>query len=565
LQSIMTAVPRTRDDDSAVAYDAVVVRYPYEEDPAVGPVSFAIQRGERVLLLGPSGSGKSTLLLASTGLLPNSVPGEISGAIRLAGEPVAARDPAGWAGHVAHFFQDADQTLCGMRVEDEIAFALENRALPEREIDARVARVMRQVGLPDAWRRRRVDALSGGEKQLVALAATLVQEAALFVADEPTAHLAPEAAARLHRLLVKADPERSVLIVDHRLDGLILSVDRVVVLDHGSGVLADGLPRTVFRAHHDALMAHGIWSPLASQLDAALTKAGIASDVAPLTLDELFFRLDAVPGSNEQTVRARGVVSAFVEERRPRDAPEASGAVLVRLEHADCAPFLGPVALRDVCVELRAGEVLGIVGRNGAGKSTLAACLAGILRLRAGRRSGPPGGVAFQRPEMQFTEGSVLDEVIAALRPKRGKKEVAEVAREILARWGLVDLSRRHPYQLSQGQKRRLALATLTATDLWPFLVLDEPFAGLDARGAAQVAADIERLRDDGRAVAILTHDMDLAFRLCPRLVVVGEGGVMAEGPTRALLRDEALLTRAGLGPPSIMPALRWLERTPRC
>ena len=549
-----------RDGGAAAAFDGVVVRYPYEETPAVGPASFAIRRGERVLLLGPSGSGKSTLLLALTGLLPESIPGEVSGEIRLAGEPVAARSPAGWATHVAHFFQDADQTLCGMRVEDEIAFALENRALPEPEIDARVTQVMRQVGLPDAWRGRRTTALSGGEKQLVALAATLVQEATLFVADEPTAHLAPEAVLRLHRLLAAADPTRAVLIVDHRVDDVILSMDRVVILAGDGRVLAEGPPRTVFREQQEALKARGIWMPLASELDVALLKAGIALEVAPLTVDEALSGLDAIAVPRDGV---RAAVASFVEERLPPVAPESPGPVLARLEHADCAPFLGPAVLRDVCVEIRANEVVGIVGRNGAGKSTLAACLAGLLRPRAGRRTGPPGGVAFQNPETQFTEGSVLDEVLAVLRPERGSEEAIPDARAVLARWGLGDLSRRHPYQLSQGQKRRLALATLTATDRWPFLVLDEPLAGLDARGAAQVVADVERLREGGRAVAIVTHDMDLVLRLCPRLVVVGDGGIIADGPTRTLLQDESLLARAGLRPPSIMPALRWLE--PRC
>jgi energy-coupling factor transporter ATP-binding protein EcfA2 len=553
---------RVCDGGAAATFDAVVVRYPYEKAPAVGPVSFEIRRGERVLLLGPSGSGKSTLLLALTGLLPESIPGEVRGQVRLGGEPVTARHPAGWADTVAHFFQDADQTLCGMRIEDEIAFALENRALPEPEIDARVTQIMRRVGLPDAWRGRRTAALSGGEKQLVALAATLVQEAALFVADEPTAHLAPEAAHRLHRVLAAADPARAVLIVDHRVDDAILSVDRVVILDSDGRVLAEGPPRTVFREQHEALRAHGNWMPLASELDAALLKSGIALEVAPLTVEEALSGLDAEAITQDG---ARAVVAAFVEERLPPAAREIPGPVLARLEHADCAPFLGPVVLRDVCVEIRANEVVGIVGRNGAGKSTLAACLAGLLRLRAGRRSGPPGGVAFQNPETQFTEGSVLDEVLAALRSERGRKEAIASAQAVLARWGLGDLSHRHPYQLSQGQKRRLALATLTATDRWPFLVLDEPLAGLDARGAAQVAADIERLREGGRAVAIVTHDMDLILRLCPRLVVVGDGGIIADGPTRALLWDEALLARAGLRPPSIMPALRWLERSPRC
>jgi energy-coupling factor transport system ATP-binding protein len=557
----MHDVRRARNEQTTAAFDAVVVRYPYQEAPAVGPVNLTIRRGERVLLLGPSGCGKSTLLLASTGLLPRSIPGEVSGTIRLAGEPVAAREPAAWAGHVAHFFQDADQTLCGMRVEEEIAFALESRALPEAAIDARVTRAMRLVGLPDAWRGRRTVTLSGGEKQLVAFAATLVQDPALFLVDEPTAHLAPEAASQLHRLLVETDPERAVLIVDHRLDGLITSVDRVVVLDHGGRVLANGPPRTVFREQHDALMQRGIWSPVASQLDAALIKAGIVSDGAPLTMAEALSHLDAVEDSQDLVARARPVVAAFIEERFPPAVPAALGPVLARLEHADCAPLLGPVVLRDVCVEMRAGEAVGILGRNGAGKSTLAACLAGILRLKAGRRSGPLGGMAFQNPETQFTEGSVLDEVAAALSSTLDKKAAVTAAHGILARWNLVGLSRHHPYQLSQGQKRRLALAALTTTDRWPFLVLDEPLAGLDARGAAQVEADIKRLREDGRAVAIVTHDMDFALRLCPRLVILGAGGIIADGPTQELLRDDELLARAGLQPPSIMPALRWLER----
>ncbi|WP_309082750.1 ATP-binding cassette domain-containing protein [Chelativorans sp.] len=560
----MLDAPRTREKEATAAFDQVAVSYPYEKDPAVGPVSLAVRAGERVLLLGPSGCGKSTLLLALTGLIPKTIPGEVAGTIRLSGEPVDSRDPAGWADHVAHFFQDADQTLCGMRVEDEIAFALENRALPEAEIATRVTAAMRLVGLPEDWRTRRTMTLSGGEKQLVALAATLVQEAPLFVADEPTAHLAPEAASRLHRLLVDTDPERAVLIVDHRLDGLITSVDRVIMLGGDGRILAEGPPRAVFRQMQAELAERGIWMPLASGLDAELAKAGIAPEMAPLTLDEIFSALDARKVGPEQLPKARAVVSAFVDRRLPAQ-PVSSREALARLEDADCAPFMGPVVLHGVTMEIRAGEVLGILGRNGAGKSTLAACLAGVSRPKRGRRTGPLGGIAFQKPESQFTEGSVLDELMAALPRLAGKEEKEAQAQAILARWGLAELSRRHPYELSQGQKRRLALAALTATDRWPFLVLDEPLAGLDARGAAQVEADIERLRQAGRAVALVTHDMDFALKLCGRSVLVAEGGILVEGPTRELLADGDLLARAGLQPPSIMPALRWLERTAPC
>jgi energy-coupling factor transport system ATP-binding protein len=553
---------RTHDAAAAIAFDAVAVRYPYQDRPAVGPVALSVRRGERVLLLGPSGSGKSTLLLAATGLIPNSIPGEVTGAIHLAGKPVEARAPADWSERVAFAFQDADQTLCGMCVEDEIAFALESRALPEAEIAARVTEAMQRIGIPEPWRNHRIATLSGGEKQLVAVAATLAQQAPLLLVDEPTTHLAPKAANRLHHLLMEPDPARAVLLVDHRLDGLIAAIDRVVVLSEEGHVLADGPPRAVFREQHGQLSARGIWSPLACHLDAALIAAGIAPDVAPLTLDEIFPGLDPVTAPPERIARARPIVAAFVAARLSEAAAPPAGPFVARIESADCAPFLGPVVLRDVSLEIRAGEVLGILGPNGAGKSTLGACLAGVLPLKKGRRTGPMGGIAFQKPEIQFTEASVLEEVTAVLPHSRDKARTTALARDILARWGLSDVSRSHPYQLSQGQKRRLALATLTATDRWPFLVLDEPLAGLDARGAAEVERDIDRLRRAGRAVVLITHDMDFALKTCLRAIVVGEGGILADRPTPVLLRDEALLGRVGLQPPAILPAVWWLERT---
>jgi len=561
----MQNAPRTRDAAAAIAFETVAVGYPYRAKPVVGPLDLAVRCGERVLLLGPSGCGKSTLLLAATGLIPSSVPGVVTGAIRLAGEPVETRSPADWSARVSHAFQDADQTLCGMRVLDEIAFALEARALPEAEIEARIATAMRKIGIPDAWASRRTTTLSGGEKQLVALAATMAQDAKLLLVDEPTAHLAPKAAERLHHRLMEHDPACAVLLVDHRLDGLIGAIDRVVVLDAVGCILAEGPPRTVFRQHQAALSARGIWSPLASRLDAALMAAGAAPDVAPLTMDEVLSALDPVNTPPERIRRAAPVVEAFVAERTYCTSAPTANPILARIDSADCAPFLGPVILRGISLEIRAGEVLCMLGANGAGKSTLGATLAGILPLKSGRRSGPMGGIAFQKPETQFTEASALEEVIAALPATRQRAEVPELACKVLARWGLSHIARAHPYQLSQGEKRRLALATLTATDRWPFLVLDEPLAGLDAGGTAEVEADIERLRRAGRAVVLITHDMDFALKHCPRAIVVGQGGILATGLTRMLLQDEALLARADLLPPAILPALRWLERIATC
>jgi energy-coupling factor transporter ATP-binding protein EcfA2 len=550
----------------AAAWQGVAVRYPFARRRAVGPVDLAIRPGERVLLLGASGSGKSTLLLTLTGLIPSSIPARVEGRISLFGADVASRKPWGWAADVAQYFQDADRTLCGMRVEDELAFSLENRALPPACIEEAVTAVMRQVGLPEGWRRRPSAALSGGERQLVALAATLIQDAPLFIADEPTAHLAPEAASRLHARLTSIDPGQSVLIVDHRLDGLVHSIDRMVVLGPEGTVIADGPPRALFREKRDLLTSLGIWCPASSALDVALAEVGLASPVPPLSVAEALAHLDPAVAPHEDLARARPVVDAFVAvssappARRAREAP-----VVARLAGANCAPFLGPVVLRHIDLTIREGEILGILGANGAGKSTLGLCLADLLVPKAGERTGAPGGFAFQRPENQFVARSVRDEILAALPKKMAAAARAEQVAKALAAWGLSGLENRHPFELSEGQQRRLALATLSASDRWPLLVLDEPMAGLDAHGASTLIREILWLSENGRAIAVITHDMDLALRLCPRCIVLGEGRLLADGPTDKLMDDPGLLKRAGLAEPASAKARQWLRRVALC
>lgn len=550
----MTSAP-SAPDASAAHWRGLTVRYPWRDRDAVGPVTLDIRSGERVLLLGPSGSGKSTLLNALTGIVPEIMPAGIAGEAGLMGEAALSRSPSGWSAVVARLFQDVDQTLCGMRVGDEIAFALENRALPEAEIRARVTAAMAEVGLPRDMTDRRTATLSGGEKQLVALAAALAQDTPVFIADEPTAHLAPAAASRFRMLLETNAGRRSFVVIDHRVDDLAGCFDRVVALGADGAILAAGPPRSIFRERHDDLATLGVALPAASALDARLRKVGRAPETAPLSVTEALSSLDRAEPVSAAAVRA------FAAGRVA--SPRKPGEVVARLENASCAPLFGPVILRGVDIAIRAGEAVAVLGPNGAGKSTLTACLAGLLRLKAGRRDGAAGGIAFQNPENQFVGGSVLDEIVRSLKGRQDRSEPA--ARQILAAWGLADLAAAHPFELSQGQKRRLALATLSATRDWPLLVLDEPTAGLDAAGIAMVAAAIRGFTAEGRAVAVVTHDLDFALATCPRAVLVAEGGILADGPAPRLFADTALLSRAGLAPPAIMPALRWLQDGAPC
>ncbi|HEU0220961.1 MAG TPA: ATP-binding cassette domain-containing protein [Paracoccaceae bacterium] len=536
----------------AAEWRGVAVRYPFEAREAVGPVSLALGRGERVLLLGPSGCGKSSLLLALTGLIPEAIPAEVSGGRVIGGIDAGTRPPAGWAERVGFLFQNPERNLCGMRVAEEVAFALEQRGMAEAEIGRRVARALAASGLPEDFAARKVAALSGGEKQRVELAALMAQEAGILLLDEPTAHLDGAAAASVRRLIAGLGPERAALIVDHRLDGMVGLMDRVVVLGAGGRVACEGPPRPLFREEGARLEALGIWRPAVSEIDAELVAAGIGLAPAPLTMAELLEGCEGLGGA--ERARAAEIVGDWAASRRRHYG--AAGPVLVRLERADCAAPDGRIVLRGLTLELRAGEVLALIGPNGAGKTTLGLALAGYLPPVAGRREGPAGAVALQNPDLQFVAGTVAEEVGG--RP--GGCSGPEVG-GILARAGLQGLEGRHPLALSEGQKRRLALAAIEAARPWPFIVLDEPTAALDAAGAAALTEHIAAMAATGRAVVLITHDMELAWRLADRVAIVARGGIARIGAAEAVLGDEGFLEAEGLAPPLAVTAGAWAAR----
>lgn len=287
-------------------------------------VDLRVERGERVLLLGPSGAGKSTLLAALAGLLPEDS-GEQEGTVEVDGvDPRADRERVGIV------FQDPETQLVMARCGDDVAFGLENRGVPADEIWPRVDEALRRVGFP-YHRDRPTAALSGGEQQRLALAGTLALRPGLLLLDEPTANLDPAGAALVRRAVADAmDGDTTLILVEHRVAEALPLVDRVVVLEPGGGVRADGPPEAVFAAHGDALAADGVW----------------------------------VPG---RTVA-------------PRHAGAAPGDLLISADRVALPPRLAPIDLA-----VRAGEALAVLGPNGAGKSTLALLLGGLLRPATGR------------------------------------------------------------------------------------------------------------------------------------------------------------------------------------
>ncbi|MCR2793421.1 ATP-binding cassette domain-containing protein [Microbacterium sp. zg.Y625] len=515
-------------------------RYATREAWAVRDVSLRVEPGERVLLLGASGSGKSTLLQGIAGVLGGADEGDQEGALFVGGQPAAAT--RGTAGLV---LQDPDSQTILARVGDDVAFGCENLGVPREEIWQRVHAALDAVGL-DVPLDRSTSALSGGQKQRLALAGVIAMRPGAVLLDEPTANLDPAGVVDVRDAVGRAlDATGATLIViEHRVDVWLPLVDRVVVLAPGGGVLADGSPRAVLGSGVAIPGGVGPRGP-------ARSLAGHGATAPPPA---------AAPATELDLPRQLAAAGVWVPGFAPRVPPppavapgeallSARGLVVARTPGV---PVAGPLDL-----EVRAGEVLGVVGPNGAGKSTLGLTLAGLVRPEAGRvgasdalaagaaarrrradaGTDPAGwssrslltriGTVFQDPEHQLLARTVREEL--AVGPRALGLPEAEVAArvdELLERLRLARLADANPYTLSGGEKRRLTVAATLATRP-RVMVLDEPTFGQDATTWAELVAIIAGLRDgiDERgplAIAAISHDEAVLAALHARRLEVG-------------------------------------------
>jgi len=449
-------------------------RYAGRKLPAVSDVSFTIEPGERVLLLGASGAGKSTLLAGLAGVLGDADEGVRTGSLLIDGAaPESAR------GRTGLVLQDPDAGIVLSKVGDDIAFGCENLGVPASEIPGRVAEALEATGL-DVPPNRPTKALSGGQKQRLVLAGALAMRPGLLLLDEPTANLDPAGVRE-----VRASVERAVdatgatlVVVEHRTPVWADLMTRVIVLAADGGLLADGSPSRVFSEHGATLADAGVWVP----------DAGI-------DLPEL----DAATG--EAVLSASGLAIA----REPRTIVQAGLDVVVPR-----------------------GSATVVSGPNGAGKSTLALTLAGLIPERSGEvvaaadlagRSGRRPfrwssrelltriGTVFQEPEHQFLTQTLRDEL--AVGPKAlgwDRARTDAVVDGLLERLGLAPLALANPFTLSGGQKRRLSVATVLAASP-EVIVLDEPTFGQDRRGWISLVALLQEEIARGRSIVAVTHD----------------------------------------------------------
>ncbi len=539
-----------------IEIDALTVKYARRKLPALRGLSLRVEQGETLLLLGPSGSGKSTLALTLNGLLPQSVGELLAGEVRVNGLDTQQHNVAELAQQVAILFQDPEAQFATLKVEDEIVFGLENLRQPADQMDAKVERALHEVGM-EAHRQRPVMALSGGEKQRVALASLLAMQPSVLVFDEPTANLDSVGTQQVFALLaeLKSRGRHTLVLIEHKLDELMHLVDRVVVLNPEGGILADGEPRQIFDERGEELRKLGVWMPQVCLLAHALRKRGVELASFPITLGEAVKALRPWIATLPKIAR----VSSRHAERKVSKEPV--------FEVRDLSFAYGNMpALKNVSLRVNQGDFLAIVGANGAGKTTLAKHLIGILKpaqgniyLRGEEFSRIPAkqlarqvGFVFQNPEHQFVTETVADEIAYGLRVMGETEELVQAkTQELLDSFSLVRYAKANPFTLSYGEKRRLSVASMLAMGQ-DVLILDEPTFGQDERNANALLALLDKLNQQGKTIIVITHDMRMVAEHAHRVVVMSAGSILFDGSPTDLVEQPDLLSRAHLNLPPL-------------
>ncbi|WP_249870441.1 ABC transporter ATP-binding protein [Oceanobacillus saliphilus] len=512
------------------------LRFETGEKDILSNINFQLHDGESVLLLGPSGSGKSTLTSCLNGLFPRELDGEMEGDIFIDGKKTIDYRPGELSKQVGVVFQDPETQFCMLNVEDEVAFGLENIGVPFEEMEEKIEDALELVDMQD-YKESAIATLSGGQKQKLALACILALKPSLLILDEPTANLDPIATKDLIETIknLREKIKFGLVIIEHKLDDWTDLAERCLLLNREGEIFNDSLLRTAIRNNRSQLVEQGIWLPKVAQF---FLKDNPDQMELPLTVEEFA----AYPSR-----------FAFVAEKRISRNSSESGISILETRNIAWSARKRDI-IKDVSLSIYEGEFIAIVGANGSGKTTLSRILSGIQKPASGSISlkgkalkewkesllRQEIGYVFQNPEHQFITNTVYDEVAFSLKMKNEPAEtIREKVYEILDTFGLLELKNEHPFSLSQGQKRRLSVATMIV-DGQSFLLLDEPTFGQDAQSNAELMRLLQQRHERGATILMITHDMEIVDQYASRVVVMNNGEVVADCTPESLWDKEA-------------------------
>ncbi len=546
--------------DSIIEITDLHFRYKRAARPVFRGLNLTVRPGERLAILGPSEAGKSTLALALQGLIPRMIRGDFQGEILVDGVLTTSCRPRQLAGRVGILLQDFEAQLFTTRVDQEVAFGPENLGLPREELRRRVAECLALVGLAGLDDRDPAT-LSGGQRQLLALAAVLALSPQLLVLDEPTTDLDPRRVEELLDSLDRLSRTRDLTLIflgeDLRLTRLCT---RIVLLNRGE-ILADGAPAVILR-EVELLRTLGLAPP---ELPALFHDLG--QTTLPLSLKEAVSQARGSGWTGHP--EAAPLVAAVPGDAGPGRPPHPDE--ILALRRVTFAYPDSPPVVQDFSLAFREQELTAILGPNGSGKTTVLKLLRGLLTPQAGEVWQQPGanfrvGYVFQNPDYQLFAEEVWEEVAFGVRLLGlSPPEVEQRVEAALLRVHLLDRARDDPFSLTKGQRQRLAVAGVLA--LAPqVIILDEPTTGLDHREQQDLLGLVRELNNQGHAVIMVTHSMWAAVTYARRLVVLLDGRVLLDGTPRQVLADAPGLAQARLVAPAVVQlsqALGFMALTP--
>jgi len=516
-----------------IYFDHLTYTYPNASAPVLKDIVLEVGDGAFVLVTGYSGVGKSTLLRCLNGLVPHFTGGTLFGDISVAGHNPVSEGPEIMSRVVGFVFQDPEAQFVLDRVEDEIAFALENAAVPPLEMRSRVDEILDLLGITDL-RHRSLDTLSGGEKQKAAIAAAMVLRPSILVLDEPTSQLDPQSAEEVLQALVglNHDLGLTVLLAEHRMERILPYADQLVYVQHlvpggnGAQQVLSGAPQRV-------LQDVDLVPPMI-----ALAKT-LGWDELPLTIREgrQFAKTTlTLPEVHPQKPDMSNLSEPVYS---PGEKDTRQPVLYIRdLQYA----YGEQTALQGVSLGVDWGELVILMGRNGSGKTTLLKCISGLLRPQhgvieldgeslIGKKTADicrTVGYLPQQPDDLLFADTVADELTVTLRNHNLLQNPPLDPDGLLEKLELQGVASAYPRDLSVGQRQRVSLAAVTVT-MPRVLLLDEPTRGMDYAAKEDLVRLLREWQKEGSAILLVTHDVELAALAADRIVVLSGGTTIAD------------------------------------
>lgn len=513
--------------------------------PALDGISVSVGKGSYTAVLGSNGSGKSTLAKIIDIL---EVPD--SGKVCIFGRD-AGEDEQFWEirSHCCCVFQNPDNQIVGTIVEEDVAFGPENLGIPHPELRERVDQALKDVGLYE-YRHRETTALSGGQKQKLAIAGALAMRPDILILDEATAMLDPSSRDEFLSLVEQMRIEKGLTLITITHDmSEALRCDKIIIVDKGKAVM-EGRPEEIFLS--DDLRQYGLKRPV--KFDLAFEIARLTGNC--LTKEDLINDGTLISALTKMLEKP-GIKAPDIQNKTEKNEEKETVMSVKDLSYTYDGSDVK--AITDICLDIRKGEVLGIVGESGCGKTTLISHMNAIFRPESGdviihTKAGDLScrnkkdtikirqnvGLVFQYPEYQLFEETVYKDICYGLKKmKIPKEEMKKMAYDAALKVGLTeDEINASPFELSGGQKRRAAMAGVLAMSPG-ILVLDEPASGLDPGGREEMFAIIKGLRDSGCTIVLVSHNMDEAAVNCDRICIIDKGRIKALGTPEELFSEK--------------------------